>query len=337
MNSLHITNGDMAARLIEQSTIPGEVLPWRDPMHHGPFPCGLGLVETSQRRARYLAEGKPDLQGTLDAFRWRDETLLTASTRPHVVLWFEHDVLDQLQVLQILDVLGALDLSEKALEWICIDQFPEVPRFRGLGQLNIAQIATLYDQRRPLASQMLDAARAGWAAFRSDDPRDLLDFTLAYDPDREEALRFLRPALLRHMQEFPDHKTGLTRTEAQLLGLVASGVDEPIALFEKNMDLETNFFIGDWHTWCTLDRLVAAGLLTIGPAAGPVSDMGRDLLAEQRVSLTETGHRVMAGHGDAFDLVRREGWLGGVAPQSDGLLWTWNDADTAFAKCRIQQ
>ncbi|MEM9684136.1 MAG: hypothetical protein AAF942_12780, partial [Pseudomonadota bacterium] len=52
---LHVTNGDGAGNLIEASEVEGDVLPWRDTMFEGPFPSGLDLVETSRRRAAYLA------------------------------------------------------------------------------------------------------------------------------------------------------------------------------------------------------------------------------------------------------------------------------------------
>lgn len=36
-SQLHITNGDCAAEIIKASSLGGDVLPWRDPMHHVPL------------------------------------------------------------------------------------------------------------------------------------------------------------------------------------------------------------------------------------------------------------------------------------------------------------
>ncbi len=44
---LHITNGDGVGNVLDACTIAGDVLPWRDPMHHGPFPAGLDLDAAS--------------------------------------------------------------------------------------------------------------------------------------------------------------------------------------------------------------------------------------------------------------------------------------------------
>ena len=46
-HTLHITNGDSAAAIIEASSVDGEILAWRDPMHHGPFPANTDLAEIS--------------------------------------------------------------------------------------------------------------------------------------------------------------------------------------------------------------------------------------------------------------------------------------------------
>jgi len=54
MQRLHITNGDSAADIIRQCGIAGDVLPWRDPMHHGPFPHGFSLHELGRLRIAYL-------------------------------------------------------------------------------------------------------------------------------------------------------------------------------------------------------------------------------------------------------------------------------------------
>ena len=55
MKPLHITNGDVAAERIRGSSLPGEVLPWRDLLHEGPVPAGLSLDEMSRVRARFIA------------------------------------------------------------------------------------------------------------------------------------------------------------------------------------------------------------------------------------------------------------------------------------------
>src|SRR5882672_2384435 len=98
---LHITNGDGAANTLKQFCVGEDVLPWRDPMIDGPFPAGLELSAASKLRAAHLAGAHLGYDQVLRDFRLRDEHLAAAASRyDEITLWFEHDLLDQLQILQ---------------------------------------------------------------------------------------------------------------------------------------------------------------------------------------------------------------------------------------------
>lgn len=325
MRTLHITNGDGAAGLLKSSAVPGDVLPWRDPMHHGPFPAGLSLEALRPVRARYLAGQGGDMEAVEREFRLRDEALCAAPGYDRVVLWFEHDLLDQLQILQLLDWFAAAGRSRPEPEIICIDRFAGMDRFRGLGELDPVQIASLFDTRVPVTGDMLTQAQAGWGAFRSASPMDLVAF-LTRDLSR---LPFLKQALLRHLEEFPSAESGLSRTEQQLLSLVARGVHGPVELFVQNMDLETALYIGDWRTFSVIDGLCRAGLLscdTGGFRYPPLSRDTREGFRAQRLGLTDLGRAVEAGEAGMRGRMHRDAWLGGVHVQSGRNAWTWDAA-----------
>src|SRR5882672_1296744 len=220
---LHVTNGDVAAGALKQLLADDDVLSWRDPMVEGPFPAGLDPAASAQLRAAYLAGPNLDHDQVLRDFRLRDEHLAAASRYREITLWFEHDLLDQLQILQILDRLAGAGFADTRLSMICINSYPGVDPFRGLGQLDPAQMATLLDKASAVTAQQLILARAGWAAFRSPDPRDIETF-LTQDL---QALPYLGAALARHLQEFPSTSNGLGRTDRQLMRLVSEGVVRP--------------------------------------------------------------------------------------------------------------
>ncbi len=102
-------------------------------------------------------------------FERRDDTFAGALTagRP-VVLWFEHDLYDQ---LQLLEVLSLVDRPE-GVELIVVGWFPGRPGFRGLAELPDA--AGLSLSERP---------GAGGARRRPSDARP----AVRGDADREEA------------------------------------------------------------------------------------------------------------------------------------------------------
>src|SRR3979411_108808 len=121
-----------------------------------------------------------------------------------IPLWFEHDLLDQLQILQILDRLASAEFADTRLSMICINSFPGVDPCRGWAHLDPDQMATLLDKASAVTAQQLILARAVWAAFRSPDPRDIETFLT----QNLQALPYLRAALARHLQEFPSTPNG---------------------------------------------------------------------------------------------------------------------------------
>jgi len=341
-DTLHITNGDGAADIIEICGVDGDVLPWRDPMHHGPFLPGLSLEQLSRVRIAYL-EG--DLNTPHESassvgvhgFTERDSVLESAYKYDEVVLWFEHDLLDQLQILQLLDWFALATPLECKLSLICINQFDGIPNFRGIGQLVPEQMATLYAKRQPITSAQLQSAQTYWAAFCASEPQTLLKLVKANSTKNESVTPFTVAALMRHCQEFPWTADGLTLTERQLLKLVASGVTRPQQVFLNNMDFESYLYIGDWRTYSQIAELCESqnplmacesGKRFVHPNNPSVST---DAFAEQRLCITPLGKRVLGGDAlNGADTLTRDRWLGGVHLRTGAQLWFWNEQTQTF-------
>ena len=250
---LHITNGDHAAALLRASGVTGEVLPWRDVLHEGPVPAGLALAELSEVRARFLADSglADDYAEVLEDFRQRDATLGRFADHAEVTLWFEHDLYDQLQLLQLLDWFAGQEQAATRLSLICIGSFPGKPDFGGLGELTAAELASLFPSRHAVSTEELHLAQAAWQAFRAPDPTALA----ALLNGDTAALPYLRAALLRHLEEFPSVEYGLSRTERELLEVLASGSETPQTIFAAWRAKEETSFMGDTPLWTHLRQL----------------------------------------------------------------------------------
>ncbi|MCU1329880.1 MAG: polymerase, sigma-24 subunit, subfamily, partial [Bryobacterales bacterium] len=133
---IHITNGDSTIMGLRASGLRGDLLAWRDPLHDGPVPRCESLAQLSTIRARALADfGWGSYDDIRQDFAERDARLEASLSEDEVVLWFEHDLYDQLQLLQLLDWFSRQALGTTRLTLIQIDSHPEVKPFHGLGQL----------------------------------------------------------------------------------------------------------------------------------------------------------------------------------------------------------
>ena len=342
---LHITNGDGAANIIQQTGIAGDVLPWRDPMHHGPFPDGYDRPALSRIRLAYLA-GDADCDQLIEQNRLNDinqltldrlndfahrDALLASSEYEDIVLWFEHDLLDQLQLLQILDYF-ATNQYQCSLSLICINAFPDIDSFRGLGQLNPEQMATLWPSRKAVTQSQLTMATTIWSAFLNSNPTALLSAIQNQNND----LPFLNFAMRRYCQEFPWTLDGLSRTERQLVTLIRDGVDQPHQLFLQNMSAEEWLYIGDSRTFSQLKLLCEErqAVITCDGSATfchPYEQkMELDEFIQQRFQLTDLGMQVLDGKVSLAGTRQYNAWLGGVHLNRGQSLWFWNDATGMF-------
>ena len=164
------------------------------------------------------------------------------------MLWFEHDLYDQLQLLQI---LAGLPDRPVGVELICVGSFPGRPGFAGLGELEPDELASLWPVRTPVVDEHVRAARAAWDAFRAPDPRGLA--RAATSPD--ERLPYVAPALRRLLEELPGARDGLSRTERQLLAAVAAGARTREQAFLAAAASEEAPFLGDTTAFDRLEEL----------------------------------------------------------------------------------
>ena len=134
----HLTNGDLAAAVIRR-VAPGEVIPWRDVLHEGPVRAGLTLDELSTERAAFITEAGWGRASFAD----RDAALRSLVAEDEVVLWFEHDLYDQLQIAQILARLAELRVPAERITLICIGEHLGIAHFGGLGELRPDQLEAL--------------------------------------------------------------------------------------------------------------------------------------------------------------------------------------------------
>jgi len=319
---LHVTNGESAGNTLRRTALGGAVLPWQDVLHEGPVPA-LPRSELLRMRAGFLADcGWGSRQALLASLERRDHQLLEALRGGlRVVLWFEHDLYDQ---LQLLDALALAQPEEAAPELIVVGSFPGRPSFHGLGELTAGELETLWPSRRPADPAALDAAAAAWSAFRSPEPTALAGWATRETPE----LPFLAPALRRLLDELPAPGDGLSGTERRALTAIAGGARTPPAAFVAAQRLEEAPFLGD--TW--FHRSLAALGQGTGrlvetddgdplPPPPPLGD--NQLFARLPLRLTARGERVLRGEADRVELLGIDRWIGGthVTPDDD---WRWD-------------
>ena len=287
---LHITNGDCAAQVLARA-VQGEILPWRDVLHEGPVHASLPLEALSRRRAAFVAAaGWGSLSEVSSQFQDRDARLGQSGSHDEVVLWFEHDLYDQLQLIQLLDWFAAR--PHPRLSLVCEAEY--------LGTMTPARAAELFGMRAAVTQEQLKTGSMAWGAFGSSNPR-----AIRIDAYRE--LPFLGPGLRRLLEEYPWTSDGLSRLERQVLEALRDGPLPFAELFPRaHHRREDPVWLGDtalaWH----LARLAADGFVSMKNDAYAATAHGLD---------------IVEGRTDAWSSPRRPRWIGGHEVRDGRLRW----------------
>ena len=195
------------------------------------------------------------------------------------MLWFEHDLYDQLQLIQIL--AGLPDFPTR-VELICIGSFPGRPDFHGLGELEPDELASLWPRahRGHARARPPRARRVGRAPRPTTRRR-----SRAPPPRRTSACPTSRPALRRLLEELPGTRDGLGRTERQLLEAVAAGARDRVDAFLAAMRAEEAPFMGDTTAFDRLARARGAGATTTARSSSRAGRRGGARRPADRVAL----------------------------------------------------
>jgi hypothetical protein len=333
---LHVTNGDSAVARLRAAGIRGDVLPWRDALHEGPVPAGPDDDELRAVRARFIAaQGWADEDRVRTDMAERDARLAEAlESGEELVLWFETDLYDMLQLAQVLDRLHrAAGAGAASLAIAGEDAFVGVAQLTNdeLRALHADGERTRRARRIPVDAALTEAGRAVWAALRSPDPRVLQPLATGGTP----ALPAFGEAVRRHLQQFPWRGSNVNRTERALLEAVGAGARTREAAFVAQQAREERPFLGDALAFDHLDALARGPGALIGEGDGDRSLAASGTAAalegehDGRLALTAHGEAVLAGH--AAWAGRPERWLGGVRLAAGEPRWCWDPATGRLA------
>ena len=307
---------------LAEAGVPGTYSIWAAPLHNGPVPGGLTDAELIDVRRQYHSSNAGGTESgwrdpVNDMRRWRD-VIAGHQSYDELVLWFEHDLFDQLNLIQLLAWIHEHVPVRKPVSLICIGSFPGRPDFKGLGELTAGELAPLFETRLPVTDGQYALAGRAWDAFRQPTPE-------AIDTLRREetaALPYLAEALTRFLQEYPWTGDGLSRTERRLLRLASEGSISLGKAFAQMGQDDRFFTITDLALLTTVNEMsrISPPLLSIERPASSEHPF-RALLG-----MTDAGRSTLSGRMDRVESCGIDRWLGGVHLHGRRDMWRWDDA-----------
>jgi len=325
----HIHNGESTAATLREFGFPGEHYAFQEVFMTGPTPSGLSPDDWLTTRANHLSAAYDlNFKDCRNNLLNQEATLQKCAAHEETILWFEHDLFCQINLIYLLDWFAKRSFEKNKLSLICIGEFPRVEDFRGLGQLTGEQLASLFDGRRQVTERELGLAGQAWAAYCSTDPHDIVRLI----EGDTSALPFLKNALVLHLARFPSVSNGLGRIENTALELISRGAIDFKSLFPRFAKGEPVYGLGDSQFWNELKRLAEVGtpLITISGV-----DAQSKEYYQASLDLTITGREVLEGKRDFVELNGIDLWLGGVHMVDEGAVWRWDDGQRRLTRSGV--
>lgn len=280
------------------------------------MPGGYPLAVLSELRARFIAsEGGGDFEDVYAAFRARDETLTNTGSAEEVVLFFEHDLYDQLQLLQILFLLDNEVPAPARLTIVTPPTF--------IGHCNPAQLQASFANRQPIAAAALTLGRRVWEAFTGESPLALGELLTTLPSTVPVGLPHLPAALRRLAESYPHYQTELSRTEAKILFALEKQELSFGQLFRAVQASEEAAFMGDWSFGMHLKAMTGGQTpLVHDQQVRQNGTAGYPQVVNGTYAITPAGKAVLKGEAGRSEFLETDRWIGGVHISAAN-FWRW--------------
>ncbi len=304
--TLHIVSGTTVTNVMKQANLIGDFLEWQDFLHEGPIPKDFSLQQLSKVRSKFLyKQNYTPLEKAIHTFEHRDNILINHKNYKEVILWFEQDLYDQLQLLQILNWFESYLSADVKVSLILTD--------RHFAEYSFQEIIEAPLNKHSIKKRHFKLAKKAWSALSNTTP--LSWFTLLNE--ETSSLPFLKSTVQRLLEEYPNTINGLSRTAHQALLSIAKGNKKQQDIFLESQKQEQHPFIADIIFWKILDDFLEHKLIS--------KNFNGD------ISMTKLGKDVLEGKENWIAIKKIDHWIGGVHLNSDN-LWCWNIQEKAIGK-----
>lgn len=298
MNSvLHITNGDTTTQLLNKLKINGKIITWREMLCEGQTTTEVGSESFWRTRFEFLKSSykvtkKTFIDYTLKEYR----SLCNQKNQDEIVLWFEHDLFCQVNMLAVISWLKRFRKGRK-ISLIQSGFIGVSKKLRSLSELTNNQINKLYDNRIELSIDDIEYADYIWQLYCSDSPIRL-ETVHKFNP--MSPFVYIEKAVRAHLLRFPSVENGLNKIENTILNTVKEqelkNKEELVSILLKN---QKKYGFGDIQY------------------LNKINELKKLFTSFNPVKLSKTGQEVLSNQINYYGKIRSDfSYLGGAKKYS---------------------
>ena len=250
---LHITNGDITTKYLKKLKLKGDFITWREMLCEGKTITDVGSEDFWKTRFDFLKTSykiskKKFIDYTLKEYR----TLCKSKQQKEIVLWFEHDLFCQINMLAVISWLKRYRKGYQ-ISLISGEKLDNSKKLFALSELTPDQIQDHFKNRIELSQDDIEYADYIWQLYCSDSP---LRLETVHQFNQKSPFRHLADALKSHLLRFPSIENGLNVVENSILKTVKENkFTSKEQLVGNLLQNQENYGFGDIQYYNRLDKM----------------------------------------------------------------------------------
>ena len=211
---LHITNGDMTTNYLKKLKFSGDFITWREMLCEGKTTTDVGSETFWKNRYDFFKTSyKISKQKFIDYTVKEYRSLCNHKNQKEIVLWFEHDLFCQINMLAVISWLKRYRKGYH-ISLVCSGKVKGSKKMFALPELNQEQIQNHFKNRIALKQDDIEYADYIWQLYCSDSP---LRLETVYKFNPMSPFKYLASAIEAHLKRFPSIENGLNNVENTIL------------------------------------------------------------------------------------------------------------------------
>lgn len=210
---LHITNGDSTTKILENLSIEGEIITWREMLCEGKTTRDVGSEDFWKTRFDFLHNAYKVTKKTFIDFTLKEYRNLCKQNQDEIVLWFDYDLFCQVNMLAVVSWLKKYRKGRN-ITIIQSGKSENHSKMVGFAHLTKEELINLYQNRVQLTQDDIEYADYIWQLYCSDSPLRL-ETVHKFNPS--SPFIYLTEAISAHLKRFPSVNNGLNNIENTII------------------------------------------------------------------------------------------------------------------------
>lgn len=256
---LHITNGDVTTNYLKELKFSGEFITWREMLCEGKTTSDVGSEDFWKNRFEFFKTTyKVSKQKFIDYTVKEYRNLCNKKNQKEIVLWFEHDLFCQINMLALISWLKRYRKGYH-ISLVCSGKVGNSKKMFSISELNEKQVNSHFKNRIELTQDDIEYADYIWQLYCSDSP---LRLETVYKFNPMSPFQYLVSAIEAHLQRFPSIENGLNGIENTILKISnnekITSKKQLISILTKDKEVYGFGDIQYEHNIDTLDQLFSS-------------------------------------------------------------------------------